>query len=467
MKRLSFVTLFVLLIASVVLAACSPASTPAPTQPPAPVKTQMPPAPALSDIVDTAVADGRFTTLVAAVQTAGLVDTLKGEGPFTVFAPTDDAFAKLPAGTVEDLLKPENLETLKNILLYHVVGGKVMAADVIKLDGQKVDTALEGGQAMISVKDGKVYLNDNVQVIITDVETSNGVIHVLDGVLLPPEKLSDIVDTAVADGRFTTLVAAVQAAGLVETLKGEGPFTVFAPTDEAFAKLPAGTVENLLKPENLETLKSILLYHVISGKLMAQDVTMLESAKTVLGESVSIKEDMGNVNINDAKVILPDIETSNGVIHVIDSVLLPPEKLSDIVDTAIADGRFTTLVAALEAAGLVDTLKSEGPFTVFAPTDEAFAKLPAGTVENLLKPENLETLKSILLYHVVSGKVMAEDVVMLDGQKVDTALEGKQTLITVKDGKVYLNDNVEIIITDIETANGVIHVIDAVLLPPE
>jgi uncharacterized surface protein with fasciclin (FAS1) repeats len=194
---------------------------------------------------------------------------------------------------------------------------------------------------------------------------------------------------------------------------------------------------------------------------------MLESAKTVLGESVSIKEDMGKVNINDAKVILPDVESSNGVIHVIDSVLLPPEKLSDIIDTAIADGRFTTLVAALEAAGLVDTLKSEGPFTVFAPTDEAFAKLPAGTVENLLKPENLETLKSILLYHAVSGKVMAEDVVMLDGKKVDTALEGKQVMITVKDGKVYLNDNVEIIITDIETANGVIHVIDAVLLPPE
>ena len=467
MKRLSFVPLFVLLIASIVLAACAPASTPAPTQLPTPVETQAPPEPALSDIVDTAVADGRFKTLVAAVQAAGLVDTLKSEGPFTVFAPTDDAFAKLPAGTVEDLLKPENLETLKNILLYHVVGGKVMAEDVIQLDGQKVDTALQGEQAMISVKDGKVYLNDNVQVIITDVETSNGVIHVLDGVLLPPEKLSDIVDTAVSDGRFTTLVAAVQAAGLVETLKGEGPFTVFAPTDEAFAKLPAGTVENLLKPENLETSKSILLYHVVSGKVMAEDVTMLESAKTVLGESVRIKEDMGNVNINDAKVILPDVETSNGVIHVIDSVLLPPEKLSDIVDTAIADGRFTTLVAALEAAGLVDTLKSEGPFTVFAPTDEAFAKLPAGTVESLLKPENLETLKSILLYHAVSGKVMAEDVVMLDGKKVDTALEGKQVMITVKDGKVYLNDNVEIIITDIETANGVIHVIDAVLLPPE
>ena len=283
MKRFSLVTLFVLLIASLVLAACAPAATPLPTEPPAPTATPVPPteAPMPKDIVDTAVADGRFTTLVAAVQAAGLVDTLKGEGPFTVFAPTDDAFAKLPAGTVEDLLKPENLETLKNILLYHVVPGKVMAADVVALDGQSADTALADNALNISVKDGKVYLNENVQVVITDIETANGVIHVIDTVLLPEPKLADIVDTAVADGRFTTLVAAVQAAGLVDTLKGEGPFTVFAPTDEAFAKLPAGTVEDLLKPENLETLKNILLYHVVAGKVMAADVSPSLKAPTL------------------------------------------------------------------------------------------------------------------------------------------------------------------------------------------
>jgi transforming growth factor-beta-induced protein len=419
--------------------------------------------------VDTAVADGRFTTLVAAVQAAGLVDTLKSAGPFTVFAPTDEAFAKLPAGTVEDLLKPENLETLKNILLYHVVAGKVMATDAIALDGKMADTALADNPLNISVKDGKVYLNENVEVIITDIETANGVIHVIDAVLLPEEKLSDIVDTAVADGRFTTLVAAVQAAGLVDTLKSEGPFTVFAPTDEAFAKLPAGTVEDLLKPENIETLKNILLYHVVPGKVMATDAGALDGkmADTALADNplnISVKD--GKVYLNDnAEVVITDIETTNGVIHVIDTVLLPEEKLSDIVDTAVADGRFSTLVAAVQAAGLVDTLKSEGPFTLFAPTDEAFAKLPAGTVEDLLKPENLETLKNILLYHVVPGKVMAADVVQLDGQMVDTALEGQQIKITVKDGKVYLNDIVQVIITDIETSNGVIHVIDTVLLP--
>lgn len=278
--------------------------------------------------------------------------------------------------------------------------------------------------------------------------------------------LSDIVDTAVADGRFTTLVAAVEAAGLVETLKGEGPFTVFAPTDDAFAALPEGTLESLLLPENKQQLTDILLYHVVPGKVMAADVTGLTSAATVLGKDIAIKVDMGNVYINEAKVIITDIETSNGVIHVIDAVILPPaeEASNTIVDIAVADGRFTTLVAAVEAAGLVETLSGEGPFTVFAPTDDAFAALPAGTLESLLLPENKQALTDILLYHVVSGKVMAADVVSLTS--APTVL-GKDITITVKDGKVFLNDTVEVIITDIEASNGVIHVIDAVLLPPQ
>lgn len=133
----------------------------------------------------------------------------------------------------------------------------------------------------------------------------------------------DIVDTAVGAGSFKTLVAAVQAAGLVETLKGKGPFTVFAPTDEAFAKLPAGTVENLLKPENKAQLIAILTYHVVSGKVMAADVVKLSSAKTVQGSSVKIKVENGKVKVDGANVVSTDIDTTNGVIHVIDSVILP------------------------------------------------------------------------------------------------------------------------------------------------
>jgi transforming growth factor-beta-induced protein len=286
----------------------------------------------------------------------------------------------------------------------------------------------------------------------------------------PEPVLKDIVDTAVEDGRFTTLVAAVQAAELVDTLKSEGEFTVFAPTDDAFAALPAGTLDELLRPENKQSLTDILLYHVVPGKVMASDVTALTSATTVLGQDVAIKADMGEVYINDAKVILTDIETSNGVIHVIDAVILPPadetatEEKSSIVDLAVADGRFTTLVAALQAAELVETLSGEGPFTVFAPTDEAFAALPAGTLDELLLPENKQKLTDILLYHVVSGKVMAADVTALTN--APTVL-GKDITIKVEDGKVFLNDTVQVIITDIEAPNGVIHVIDAVLLPPQ
>ncbi|MEM7269578.1 MAG: fasciclin domain-containing protein [Pseudomonadota bacterium] len=136
-------------------------------------------------------------------------------------------------------------------------------------------------------------------------------------------KPADIVDTAVAAGSFNTLVAAVQAAGLVDTLKSDGPFTVFAPTDDAFAALPEGTVENLLKPENKDTLVAVLTYHVVPGKVMSQDIAgqMLEAA-TVQGGALKIDATNG-VNINDATVVAADVEASNGVIHVIDKVLLP------------------------------------------------------------------------------------------------------------------------------------------------
>lgn len=133
----------------------------------------------------------------------------------------------------------------------------------------------------------------------------------------------DIVDTAVEAGSFNTLVAAVQAAGLVDALKADGPYTVFAPTDEAFAKLPAGTVENLLKPENIEQLRAVLTYHVVPGKIMAKDVTKMSKGTTLQGESLSFEIKGDKVMVDNAQVIKADIATSNGVIHVIDTVVLP------------------------------------------------------------------------------------------------------------------------------------------------
>ncbi|MDH3439564.1 MAG: fasciclin domain-containing protein [Gammaproteobacteria bacterium] len=137
------------------------------------------------------------------------------------------------------------------------------------------------------------------------------------------KKMSDIIDTAVAAGQFNTLAAALDAADLIDTLKGEGPFTVFAPTDAAFAKLPEGTIENLLKPENRDQLIAVLTYHVVPGKVMAEDVVNLSEATTVQGSNVSIKVVDGNVRIDDATVVAADVDATNGVIHVIDSVILP------------------------------------------------------------------------------------------------------------------------------------------------
>jgi uncharacterized surface protein with fasciclin (FAS1) repeats len=135
----------------------------------------------------------------------------------------------------------------------------------------------------------------------------------------------DVVDTAIAAGQFETLAAALEAAGLVATLKGTGPFTVFAPTDEAFAKLPAGTVENLLKPENKQKLTAVLTYHVVAGKVMAADVAGLDQAKSVNGKMIDIEVEGSTVKVNDAAVTAADIAASNGVIHVIDEVIMPPE----------------------------------------------------------------------------------------------------------------------------------------------
>jgi len=272
------------------------------------------------DIVDTAVAAGSFKTLAAALGAADLVGALKGAGPFTVFAPTDEAFAKLPKGTVETLLKPENKAKLAAILTYHVVSGKVMAADVVKvkgavsLNGQRIDVKVDGGAVSV----------DSSKVVKTDIACSNGVIHVIDTVMMPAtDSIPAVADKA---GKFKTLLAAVKAAGLVETLSGPGPFTVFAPTDEAFAKIPGATLADLLKPENKAKLAGILTYHVISGRIYSEAAVAAKSAKTVQGASVTIKASDAGAFVNDAKIIATDVDASNGVIHIIDSVIMPPAK---------------------------------------------------------------------------------------------------------------------------------------------
>jgi len=265
------------------------------------------------DIVDTAKYQGSFETLHRALEAADLIQTLKGRGPFTVFAPTDAAFEKLPPGTLEALLADK--QKLRRILLYHVISGRVSAADAMDLESTG---NMAGRRLRISTVGGNVMI-DRAYVTKADVPCRNGVIHVIDTVLIPEQR--DIIATAKAAGAFRTLCKAVRAAELVETLQGEGPFTLFAPTDGAFAKLPPEQLESLLADK--ARLSEVLLYHVIPGKVMAADVSKMKSAKTVGGQQLWIDATEEGVTINRARVIKPDVECRNGVIHFIDTVLMP------------------------------------------------------------------------------------------------------------------------------------------------
>ena len=276
------------------------------------------------NIYDIASSNSDFDSLTAAVDAAGLKGTLEGPGPFTVFAPTDDAFAALAAAGID----PE--ATLANILLYHVVPGELAAADVLAagtltsaFDGKTFDVS---GNAVITTPDGVT-----ANIIATDIEASNGIIHVIDAVIPPPVNALDlsqagdpnltIAEVAVADGRFNTLVAALDAAGLVPTFASPGNYTVFAPTDEAFAALGEETINAVLADQELLT--SILTYHVVGDELSINRVANSDTLPTLNGANVDVSFDGGQVKVDGATIIINNVRASNGVIHVIDSVILP------------------------------------------------------------------------------------------------------------------------------------------------
>ena len=396
-----------------------------------------------NDIPRTAQCTGSHNTLVTAVVQAGLLETLQGEGPFTVFAPTDQAFSD--AGI--DLSAVSN-EDLSGILTYHVVSGAVPASAVT--DCLSADTVNTKPLAF-KVDDAGVMVND-ANVTQADVYTSNGIIHVIDKVLTPSDTPNDIPRTAQCTGSHGTLVTAVVQAGLLETLQGEGPFTVFAPTDQAFtdAGIDLSAVSN-------EDLSGILTYHVVSGAVPASAVTDCLSADTVNGNPLSFTVDANGVMVNGATVTQADVNTSNGIIHVIDKVLMPTATPKDIPRTAQCTGNHNTLVTAVIQAGLLETLQGDGPFTVFAPTDQAFAD--AGID---LSAVNQSTLSDILLYHVVSANVPSNAIT--DGME---QIMVNQDKVTFSIGSGVMINGANITATDVATSNGVIHVIDKVLMPPE
>ena len=434
--------------------------------------------PELLDIAATAEAAGDFGTLLAALTEADLAATFADDaaGPFTVFAPTDAAFDALLTdlgATAEELLAREDLG---DILRYHVLDGAFLAEDVVELitvggGSATVDTLLADASLTLTLDGDSVIINGDVTVTVTDILATNGVIHVIDAVLLPPSEPEpqSIATIATEAGVFETLLS-ILPEDLAAALSDDeaGPFTVFAPTDDAFDAIAA-----VLPTLSEEDVREILELHVVAGAVSSTDAIAAVSARSLGSELLYFIVDGDDLRVDGvALVVDADIEASNGVIHVIDTVLLPK---GTIVDVAVAaatsedDEEFTVLVeAVLEAdTAVFDTLADveAGPFTVFAPTDAAFAALPDGALEALL--DDQAALTNVLLYHVTdAGALLASQVIALvaDGPIEVEMLNGDDVTVDLDGASVTVND-ATVVVTDILTANGVIHVIDAVLLP--
>ena len=405
-------------------------------------------------VVDLAIDNG-FTSLYAAVSTAGLLPALTNPfATYTVFAPTNAAFDDLAATLGVDIPGLLNLDNLQDILLYHVLDIEVFADDVN--NGAVLQPLSPSNTLKFTLTtDGVAYANQ-ANITAFDFEAANGVVHVLDAVVLPFETVVDIA----IDNDFTTLTAAVVEARLLPALTDPfGTYTVFAPTNPAFDNLATALGTDLDGLLALPNLADVLLYHVVGSVALSTDLSNGQSIETLQGQSVDVTIDGTTVLINDATVALANLQVDNGVVHVIDAVLVP-EPDTTVWDIVVNSEVHATLETLVDLAGLDVALDGDGPITLFAPTDAAFALLPQSVVDALVA-DPTGALTDVLLYHVVGAQALSTD--LTNGQVV-TTLNGETVTVTINADGVFIND-AQVILADIVTDNGVVHVIDAVLVP--
>lgn len=455
---------------------------------------------------------GSLESLSTLVEVIGIVDDtellglLSEEGSTTIFAPTNDAFISLLAQlegfeTLEDFDEDEEKQLLEAILKYHVIATTAAFSTDLS-NGQVLETLLSE-ELQIEI-DAGVFVIDKTdeksEVVDADNEASNGVVHIIDKILLPQSVLDQlfpkpsIVELVTETEELSLLEEALIKAGLVDELSAEGPFTVFAPTDAAADELfdalgdsfnSFDDFDNFLE---IEILKQILLYHVVDGHIMSTDLTVGSVPTLLTNESIEIIASggtfvVGDASDVDANILSADNEASNGVVHIIDKILIPAEvqefldSLNEVQGKTIAElveetEGFTFLKEALELTGLLETLDSEGPFTVFAPTDDALSGLLAvfgsqfTSLQDFTSEEEIALLRQILLYHVLPGTTTSSD---LSVSTINT-LSGDNTLdvVTTESGFGLVDVfqvPAAIELTDITAKNGVIHTIDRVLLP--
>ncbi len=428
-------------------------------------------------IVEIAQSNSNLSSLVAALSKyPDLVSTLNGNGKYTVFAPTNAAFTSLLTAigqtSVNDV--PENV--LKNILQYHVVTSAAIKST--QLTNGTVEAA--NGEDISVTITGGVKLNGTVNVTTADVEASNGVIHIVDAVLVPPS-VKPIVGTIVAPAyfnkNFTTLIAAVQAAdaSILTTLLGNGPsnnkLTLFAPTNAAF------TAAGITTLPDKATLNAVLKYHVIDDDVRAAELPAGSATITTLGGKFYLSNNGANgVFINGTtKVTVTDIAGSNGVVHVIDRTLIPPSKTIAGIATDLSTAsspQFTQLVAALARTSGTDTdllaavSNGDANLTVFAPTDAAFQQLYDALDVAGVNDIPLATLTAVLQHHVVAARVFSTDLVNGNVATLNGNVTISATNKTITDGSGNVaNLSTNAALLNVLATNGVIHTIDHVLLP--
>ena len=431
------------------------------------------------NIVELAQSNPNLSSLVDAVVEANLAATLSGPGPFTVLAPTDEAFAEFLSDngwtTVQDI--PD--EALTQTLLNHVISGTVTSTDLTGMGRGYTNTLADGPSnnkiSLLFDTNNGVVFNNGAEVTVADVEASNGIVHVVDKVITLPT----VVDHAVNNTNYSNLVAALGAADgdLVNVLSGTGPFTVLAPDDTAFATFLDGAA---LADVDTAVLSQVLLNHVISGAITSTDLVALGEGYSNTNASgpnmnnLSIYFSTSNgVMFNGASTVeTADIVGTNGIIHTVDTVI----DLPTIATFATTNPALSNLVAALQYADTgmptvpyINTVSDAeaGPFTVFAPTDNAFGNLLTELNVSALTDIPTSTVDAVLTYHIVSGNIQSS---MLTSGTVTTLggnITADATNFTLTDANGRVSDIVTSLV-DIQAVNGVVHVIDNnVILPPQ
>jgi transforming growth factor-beta-induced protein len=424
--------------------------------------------PCSENIVQVAQGTPDLSTLVSAIVAAELTDALSGPGPFTVFAPTNAAFAKLDPAILNNILATPSLLTA--LLQYHVVAGEVYAAD---LTPGPVQTLLSGQTVEVSISGGTVTLNGSATVVQADVCASNGVIHVINEVLLPEDFYARTLAQIVAGSPdHTILLSALGKPELADLLAAASDptqdLTVFAPTDEAFEAVLAALGKESIDDIPVELLKEIVTYHLLGAAVTSDQLTNGDVPTLLPGipggpefEFVTVDLTDG-VKINTANVTAADFKAVNGVAHIVDAVLLPSYvaySVGTVAEVVLFEKDFTILAGALRKAALLETVATAPALTVFAPDNAGFV---AAGITNL-DDYTAEQLTGVLTYHVIGSVVKAAD---LPASGIAETLNGNIYLGYLNQGRVLVNGLSEITAVDIEKSNGVIHVINRTLVPP-